>query len=67
MAIMFRCDRCGAIYPKNDVALNRIVLQRRKISGELQSISILEPKYELCENCMKQLDKFLKNEDTCDA
>lgn len=67
MAIMFKCDRCGAIYPQNDAALNSIVLQRREIPGELQLISVLEPKYDLCENCMKQLDKFLKNEDTCDA
>lgn len=57
-----KCDRCGAIYEKNEKCKTKEV--RNGIVGKIATISgrgILDEEYDLCDECIEKLYDWMKD------
>lgn len=57
-----KCDRCGAIYEKNEKCKTKEV--RNGIVSKIATISergILDEEYDLCDECIEKLYDWMKD------
>ena len=57
-----KCDRCGAIYEKNEKCKTKTI--RNGIVSVIETISergLIDEKYDLCDKCIEKLYDWLKD------
>lgn len=57
-----KCDRCGAIYEKNEKCKTKVI--RGGIVSTIATISkreMLDEEYDLCDECIEKLYDWLKD------
>ena len=63
MATAMKCDRCGNFYGyskgSNSEKSNGVI----HIDRDLNNIFPMRKSYDLCPDCMKKLEAFIKNDD----